>query len=279
MKFKVKTLERLLIKATQKTEKSLNFADLRNMTEDINHLVLKDKSKGVTFGEKYIYDNIYRKFNKMDEEEDLNLNPKYVDTIARYTGYDNFRDFEKSLTSTSKLEENTELIEDLVERCGGIWWSYVRSNSGQPELLVAPMHIFQEEGKTIVQMRGKPNSLYSSELTMKGNCLRCLLDGGDRGVTQIYMVMKLASAPRPMVLLGIFAGMSQGGMPIGGREVWVRETDQNARFEDLEHKRLDMEKDKDKIHENILHYFKDRKQNCWKGTLPSSFDIRDLRND
>lgn len=279
MKFKVKTLERLLIEATQKADKSLNFADLRDMTEDINRLVRKDKSRGVTFGDKYIYDNIYRKFNKMDEEEDLNLNPKYVDTIARFAGYDNFREFEKSLTSIPiDTEGNTELIEDLIERCGGVWWSYVRSNSGQPELLVAPMRIFQEKGKVIIQMKGGSN-IYQSDLTMKSNCLRCLLDGGNRGVTQIYMVMKLASAPQPMVLLGIFGGMSQGGMPIGGREVWVRETDQNACFEDLVHQRLDMEEDKDKIHRNILHYFKDRKQNCWKGTLPSSFDMRDLRND
>lgn len=276
MKCRVKTLELLLTKAAQKTNKALNHADLAEMTAEINAEVLEGRLKGVTMSEKYIYDTIYRPFNKMEENDYLNLNKKYVDTIARYAGYENYNAIETSTSTsaTSKLKQQDEVI----ERCGGTWKSYVRTNSGRSELLVAPLHILQENGKTIIKMKGENNVVYDSDLSLKGGCLRCLLDGREKDDRQIYMVMKLGVAKNPKVLLGIFAGMSNGEMPIGGREVWVKQEDDIA-FQNLNHQVLNMEADKEEIDENILHYFKKKNKNCWKGTLPSSFDRRDLKND
>ncbi len=272
MKFQVKKLELLLSKAVQKTGKSFNHSDLGEMTEEINAAIDEGRQSGVMIGAKYIYDNIYRKFKKMEESEELRLNQKYVDTIARYAGFKNFKDFDNFLLA------KVETKDEVIKRCGGVWKSYVRTNSGRAELLVAPMRIFQDSGKTIIQMKGEGNVVYDSDLSLRGGCLRCLLDGREKDDRQIYMVMKLGVAVKPKALLGVFAGMSNGGMPIGGREVWIRMED-GLSFEELSHEVIDMEKETDKLDENILYYFKDRYKNCWKGTLPSSFDIRDLKND
>jgi len=272
MKFQVKKLELLLSKAVQKTGKSFNHADFADMTAEINAAIFEKRQNGVVIGEKYVYDNIYRKFKKMDALDELSLNQKYVDTIARYAGFRNFQGFEEFLLA------EVETKDEVILRCGGVWKSYVRTNSGRAELLVAPLHIVQEGGKTVIKMKGEGDVVYDADLTLKGGCLRCLLDGGKLDDRQIYMVMRLGVAAKPEVLLGIFGGMSNGGMPIGGREVWIR-MEEGMTFEELSHEVIDMEKEADKLNEYILYYFKDRYKNCWKGTLPSSFDIRDLKND
>lgn len=272
MKFQVKKLELLLSKAVQKTGKSFNHADFAEMTAEINAAVFEKKQNGVTIGEKYIYDNIYRKFKGIDTLDELSLNQKYIDTIARYAGFKNFKNFDDFLSSKIGTKDK------VIIRCGGVWKSYVRTNSGRAELLVAPMRIFQEGGKTLIQMKGEKNIIYESDLTLKGGCLRCLLDAREEDVRQIYMVMRLGVSVKPGVLLGIFCGMSNGGMPIGGREVWIR-MEEGVSFEELSHEVIDMEKERGKLDEYILYYFKDRYKNCWKSTLPSSFDIRDLKND
>ncbi len=272
MKFQVKTLEQLLTKAVQQTNKSLNHADLAEMTAEINADIEEGRLNGVRIGEKYIYDSIYRQFKNLGEEEDLNLNKKYVDTIARYAGYENFNAIDASGTSLSKMGD------EIINRCGGTWKSYVRTNSGRSELLIAPLQISESNGKTIIQMKGENNVIYDSDLSLRGGCLRCLLDGREKDDRQIYMVMKLGVAAKPTVLLGIFAGMSNSGMPIGGREVWVREQE-DVSFEELNHQVVNMEDSNVEIDENILFYFKKKNKNCWKGTLPSSFDRRDLKNE
>ncbi|MEZ4885729.1 MAG: hypothetical protein R3E32_13430 [Chitinophagales bacterium] len=272
MKVEAKKIEQLLTKVTQQTGKSLNHADFKELTEEINAAIDEGRLKGVMIGERYIYDNMYRPLNKMEENEFLALSKNYLDTIARHAGYQDFRTFENLAVPKSESHD------EILQRCGGTWKSYVRTNSGRSELLAAPLHIFQENGNTVIEMKGEHNIVYRSELTLRGGCLRCLLDGREKDDRQIYMVMRLASASKPKVLLGIFAGMSNGGAPIGGREVWIRE-EEGKRFEDLSHQVLDMEENEEEIHKNILRYFDKKEKNCWKSTLPSSFDVRDLKNE
>lgn len=273
MKFQVKRMLAFLTEVARKTGKSLDFTSLRDLTDDINTEVREGRLQGVMFGERYIYEYIYRKIQKKKEDEYLNLNKTYVDTIARYSGYRDYSDFE----NTGKTKEKPK---DKLKRCEGVWKSYVRTNSGRSELLIAPLHIFKKEGLTIIRMKGEGNIIYHSGLTLREGCLRCLLDAEGKDDRQIYMVLNLGLVPKPKVLMGVFAAMSNRGIPIAGREVWVRE-EENIQFEDLNHQVLDMDikEEAAQVHPNILNYFKDKEKNCWKGTLPSSFDIRDLKNE
>jgi len=274
MKFKVKKLLELLDEVSQKTGKSLAYADLLELTAEINAEVIEGRLKGVVIGARYIYEYTYRPTLKKEVGKYLNLNKSYVDTIARYAGYADFKDFE----TTGSRKEKVETKDKILKYCGGVWKSYVRTNSGRSELLIAPLHIFEEEGLTVIHMKGEKDIIYRSQLTLKGGCLRCLLDASGEDDRQVYMVLNLGVAKNPKVLMGVFAAMSSAGIPIAGREVWVRE-EEGVDFNGLTHQRLNMEKEADKVHENILHYFKDKGKNCWKGTPPSSFDNWDLKNE
>ena len=271
MKFQKEKLKKLLILAVEKTGKSLTHYDILEMNAEINAQIEEGTLNGSRIGARYIYNSI---FMLLDKEGDIiSLNKSYVDIIARYAGFKDYDDFRRSLHPEKNVTEH-----ELLKRCGGVWKSYARTNSGRRQLLVAPLHIFQEGAKMKIQMRGNRNTLYESELTSMGACLRCTLGGKEKDTKQIYMVMRLGIEEKPKVLMGIFAGMSTGGEPIGGREVWVREED-GVTFDSLNHQRINMDNEEAKdLHPNILHYFDSKEKNCWKATSPSTFDIEDLMN-
>lgn len=272
MQFQVKNLLDFLKEVTQKAGKTLDFTGLRDLAGDINTAIIEGRLEGLVFGERYIYENIYRQAKNAKKEEYIKLSRSHVDTIARYAGYKDFKGFENKDKTQITITEK-----DKLKLCEGVWKSYVRTNSGRSELLIAPLHIFEEKGLMIIEMKGERNVIYRSQLSLRGGCLRCLLDAEDKDDRQVYMVLNLGAAQEFTVLMGVFAAMSSGGLPIAGREVWIRE-EAEIRFEDLNHQKLNMEKESNQVHENILYYFKEREKNCWKGTLPSSFDIWDLRN-
>lgn len=232
------------------------------------HEKMKEACGQPFFGEQYLYKAMYLEARKLEEQGGgmLTLKDEYLEIIARYAGYENYLHFVKSL--------RYELPEALMN-CKGEWYSYVRCNSGEMEVLVSPLRIYDKMNQVFMEMKGATRD-FNGEIKMERDSLYCLLES--REGKNIHLVLKIGVAKKPKVLQGVFSGLSSGGDPIAGREVLVKQ--EGMEFEKMKNDKLKISAlINSKIEEEqiIGAYFSDKERNILKGGQASTFDLSDLK--
>lgn len=231
------------------------------------HEIMKKACGEPFFAENYLYKKIFLRARRMEKKGGgiLILKDEYVEIIARYAEYESYSKF---------LEKQEYKLAGELISCEGVWYSYVRCNSGDMDVLASPVHIYQKANQVFAEMKGS-SRIFKGEVKMERNCLYCLLES-NKG-KNIHLVLKIGVALIPTVLQGVFSGMSSGGDPIAGREVLVR---QGLEFDKLKHKRLKIStliNSKNEEEKLIGEYFSDKQQNIMKGGQASTFELNDLR--
>jgi hypothetical protein len=263
MEYKPADIMRLLQEVAEKT----GFR-LVNSHFPMMHEKMKPDGRKTFFAENYLYKKMFLRARKAlkEAEGSVKLNAEYVEIIAKFLDYKNYDQF---------LEMRYLKFPDEMENCAGVWYSYVRCNSGNLDVYASPVHIYQHTKQIFVEMQGFSRK-FKGELKMEGNCLYCLLESGQG--KNFHLVLKIGVAKKPNVLQGVFSGLSSGGDPIAGREVWVR---QYERFENLKHKKLKISElihSKNEEEKMIGEYFSDKEKNILKAGQASTFELSDLRN-
>lgn len=262
MECKAVDIMRLLQEVADKTGYKLLNAQFPLMYKKMEEVLGKS-----FFAEDYMYKKMFlRSRNAEPPQESLRLKDEYLEIIAEYLGYKNYLQF---------LGMHEHKFPVALESCEGVWYSYVRCNSGDPEVYVSPVHIYQKTKQIFVEMRGYTRK-FKGELKMEGNCLFCLLESGQD--KNIHLVLKIGLAKKPNVLQGVFSGLSSGGDPIAGREVFVRQ--HGTEFDKLKHKKLKISElinSKDEEEKVIGEYFSDKQLNILKGGQASTFELNDLK--
>jgi len=227
---------------------------------------MKKQLHEILFAEDYMYKKMFLRARKnLETNTALKLKDEYLEKIAEYLGYKSYDRF---------LEMGRHQFPVALENCRGTWYSYVRCNSGNPEIFVSPVFIYPETKQLLVKMKGFTR-IFEGELKMIGSCLNCLLESDQE--KNIHLVLKIGLAKKPNVLQGVFSGLSSGGDPIAGREVWVRS---DEGFDEMKNKKMKISELLNSRNEDekiIGEYFSDRQQNILKGGQASTFEINDLK--
>lgn len=258
-----KYLRILLEQLAKKTGQTMDTTGFTYMGELIEEKE-KEKSKPerVSISGRYLQENILNRLQKGEKE--INVRPSKANAIAQYLGYANFNDFVSSIESP---------LPKTLKSCAGNWYSYVRANSGSPEILQAPVRMWVEKNKLRIVLLGRERKFEGEVIERKGNVFAYLESGEHKALS---IVLKVGISINPQVLQGVFSGISSNGDPICGREIFVRQTEKD--FEKLHWKKILMEDvlQTREIDRRIIDYFMDQRENCIKINQVSSFDLNDL---
>ncbi len=241
---------------------------LLNANYPLIHEKMKEwRGKKSFFAEEYLYKKVLLRARNAEDKGGgiLILKDEYVEIIAEYAGFESYSDF---------LQQKVRTISPMLENCEGKWYSYVRCNSGDMFVLISPVQIYQQKKQMCVEMKG-PSRTFKGELRIEGSCIHTLVESGEG--KSIHIVLKIGISKHPRVLQGIFSGMSSGGDPIAGRELFVR---QPIGIDSLEPKKIKISSllnSPDEEERMIGIYFSDMPGNILKGGPASTFELSDLK--
>lgn len=242
---------------------NLVHTDFRDMQERLSELYAKANApaKMTPLSDEYLYRKLFRPTER--GEEILKLNPAILNNIAQAIGFKSYAHF---------LKVSDPMSNPTIQNSIGVWYSYVRCNSGQPYVYRAPVKIFEEKREVLMEMKG-PVRKFSGHVHAMGECLRCNLLSENKSIS---LVLKAGIAAQPKVLQGVFAGVSTAGDPIAGREILIR---QDAEYDTLENERILIDNliaDDDRERKSVGTYFYNKESNIIKGGRASTFGLDDL---
>lgn len=252
---------KLLNAIAEETNHTLAHADIDLIYDDI-----KDKDPVLlSMSGDYIYRKLYLRVRDATPKHNtsIRLNKSYIEALAHTLRYKSYQDF---------LSEKHPDKKDALVKCIGNWYSYVRCNSGKPDVLVSPVRIYAEGKKICMELKG-PERSFRGTVKLNGNCLYCFLESDQS--KNLHIVLKTGLAIRPEVLQGVFSGISSGGDPIAGREVFIR---QEKDFSLLKPRKFRITDTTGKKNEEqaVADYFSKKEKNILKGGVASSFILDDL---
>lgn len=255
-KVRVSDLRRMLQVLSEKFELPLTQKNLQIIGENI---------KGITDG--YLYKKIYNPIQKLNANQSLGLRETQLDAIAKHLGFKSFMSFASSV----EQKENPQLQSLL-----GNYYSYVRGNKMEGEGLVfrSPVQILKKKnGEIWLELKG-PSQTFSGLMKSRHGCLFILLEA--KAGKTFHHVYKLGERKSPMVLQGVFSGVSTAFDPIGGRVVLIRTEDEfnslsNASLEIKALKKSALEGEK-----KLAGYFKEYLNNNVAPNRSASFGFEDL---
>ncbi|MDQ3110983.1 MAG: hypothetical protein M3R17_13905 [Bacteroidota bacterium] len=253
----------MLQAVSKKTKMSLDHAHFKKMHE----MMLDDNKNLPLRGEDYLYRRMYRfvRYAETKETDPVDLNVQNVEAIAKYLGFISFKEF----LDDKHLERN-----QLLKSCIGDWYSYVRCNSGSNDILVSPAAIYAKGKEIYMELKG-PHRSFTGVVKLNGQCLFCFLESGKE--KNLHLVLKFGFSDKPEILQGVFSGLSTGGDPIAGREVFIR---YSGKEEDKPgNQKLKLKvllASEDKKEKTIARYFNDRSKNILSGGKASTFGWEDL---
>jgi hypothetical protein len=254
MKVKVKTLRTVVDLLVEKTGDTPDFSGFREMSDKIK-LPNPD----------YLYKKIHQRIKNERDSVHVGLQLFSLNLIAKYLGWNSFRDLELSL-----FQGATPQLQSLV----GTYYCYVRANLPEGMLLKSPVRIFERERKIWFELRG-PSIEYKGEVTSREGCLFILMTS-KVGKT-FHHVYKIGSRHSPGVLQGVFSGVSTAFDPIGGRTVLVRQREDVSKLNNTSTAILTLTKSKNEEERRLAQYFKFYENNNVAPAKSATFSFKDLK--
>jgi hypothetical protein len=254
-KVKVDHLHKLLYALHKKTGLELSIKNLQTISEEI---------KGI--GSDYLYWKIQYKIKGRKKNDVIGLRTTQLDHIARYLAYEDFQNF----VAVHEVDDDPQL-RSLI----GSYYSYVRRNSEEEGyILRSPVKIEQRaDGKVEFQLKG-PSYTFKGELYSKHGCVFVLMKADEGKV--FHHVYKIGERQSPVVLQGVFSGVSTAFDPIGGRTVLVRTDEPYASLKNASLSVNTLRKSKLAVEKRLAIYFKDYANNNVAPKRSSTFGIGDL---
>lgn len=253
-KVKVDHLLKMLDALSVKTGRTLSQKNLKFMAEQI---------EGV--GDDYLYKKIYNPSKKLRKTDMIGLRADQLDYVARYLGYDNFR----TLSQIFDRKEDPQL-ESLV----GNYYSYVRRNAEPATVLRSPVRIFKnKEGTINFELKG-PGQVFTGKVENRHGCLFILMEA--KGGKAFHHVYKVGERRSPIVLQGIFSGVSTAFDPIGGRAVLIRNNGASASMTNASIRLSELKKSSLMGERNLAGYFREYTNNNVAPNRSATFDEYDL---
>jgi hypothetical protein len=275
MDVRVEHLDHLLEILSKKTGQDLDyhgFGEMSVMVEEgleKRKETRKQKGRTVKISKGYLYENIFRKKEKARErgEETISLNVTKLDNISVFLGYNSFRDFVQQL-------ENP--IDKVLLACAGNYYSYVRRNGEKGVVLRSPVSITEIDGKIIFELLG-PKWKYTGEVKLKHGCLFVLMKAAEGKM--IHHVYKIGVREQPLVLQGIFSGVSTAFDPIGGRAVLIRSGEELKKLSNAALDIDELRKSDSNTDRTIAEYFEAYSRNNLIVSTVRMFNEEDLIED
>lgn len=261
MNAKLTHLDQLLDKIQENTRQPLDWAGFGAMEEIM-------EVQNIEVGQRYLY-NFHRAIGEARDRgaEALSLNITKLDSLARFVGFSNYRQF------TERMDKP---INPILSSCIGNYYSYVRQNDDKGIILRSPVRIAIKEGKVEFALKGGKWT-YIGAIELTHGCLFVLMHAP--GGKIIHHVYKIGAREQPIVLQGIFSGVSTGFDPIGGRAVLIRSEEKD--FDKLSNKKLEVVRLvelEDAVLKNIGQYLADRNGNNLSiNSIGMTWDVDDLR--
>lgn len=252
MKVKVKYLHMLLDAVCEKSGKSKT------------HFGLKEAALLIGLGESYLYKNIFDKIKNLGDDETIGIGPYQLSLILKFIEYLNLQSF---------IEYCERPIEPILVQAVGSYYSYVRENSDQGNILRSPVRIYIEDRSVHFELRG-PMLTYNGKVTYVNGCL--FITMASFSGKSFHHVYKIGLRERPEVLCGAFTGVSTAFDPIGGRVVLER---CERGYEHLTPQRLKIRQIKKRTRKTLKFlgvYFNDRVKNNLIIPKPVTFTHEDL---
>ncbi len=253
MKVRVQILKTILEHLSEKTGHAIDFPGLRSISEMIGEL-----------GSDYLYKKILLEIKTKDDEELHGVRDFHLNKILGFLGFSSLNSFEAHLHNPP----NDQLV-SLV----GNYYSYVRANYQSGIVLRSPVRIVQSETEINFNLIGKEQT-YSGPLRIKDGCLFILMFSGEGKC--FHHVYKIGNRKKPIVMQGVFSGVSTAFDPIGGRTVLIR---QETSFDSLTNKKLSAEEmiSSSSIEESrVGSYFRNYYNNNLSPSKSSDFGYDDL---
>lgn len=237
MGVKARVVVRLLSELAEKANANLDFGGFRIMEEYLEN--------GIT--QKYL-DDTFRKAKRAVDHNRVQTGSRSakLSEIAKGLGYKSFHDFEFSVSKP---------VNPLLKNCVGLWWSMVRGSSGD-SILKSPVKIRINEDNEVQMVLHGEDHKYKGKVQLSSGCLFCSLDS-PKG-RKMHIILKASVNEYTRVLQGIFSGISSTGDPIGGRELFVRES--YLKFDEMKWAELPLPNDP--LDHRISAYFSDVHENC-----------------
>ncbi len=253
-KVKVEHLQRLLQALSDKTGLEISVKDLKTISVEVGYTNID-----------YLYKKIYVKIQKKRKNETIGLNASLLDKAAQYLKYKDFRGFVESADAG-----DPQLI-SLV----GNYYCYVRRNSEKDSyILRSPVKIEQRtDGKIEFQLKG-PSYIFKGEIYSQRGCIFILMKA-DEGKL-FHHIYKIGERKSPLVLQGVFSGVSTAFDPIGGRTVLVRTEEPYTSLKNASLSVSTLRKSKLRAEKKLATYFKDYTNNNIAPKRSSTFDVEDL---
>ncbi|MEO5600593.1 MAG: hypothetical protein ABIR06_06685 [Cyclobacteriaceae bacterium] len=255
MKIKVSQLDRLLFLLSEKTKESLDRAGLRNMASQIGGI-----------SEDYLYKKLFYVIRGMNKEHSLSLRDAQLNSVARFIGFKNIRDF-----ISASLAPADEQLRSLV----GNYLAFVRQNSAQGLIFQSPVEIKESEGQFVMSLKG-PSWTYQGILKIKHGCLFIHLETPEN--KSFYHVYKIGTSRSPKVIQGIFSGVSTAFDPIGGRAVLLKVNEHAGSLKNQAMHIRELSKSTVLEHKKLAAYFKDYAKNNLSINKIISFGMEDLED-
>jgi hypothetical protein len=204
MDISIEHIERLLETLSRKTGQSRDHHGFGIMSDMIDRPEISRR---------YLYDNLSRGVSDATSRKKgtINLQIHKLDIIAQFLGFENFKRF------VSGVEQP---LSPVLKSMVGRYYSYVRRNAKNGVIYRSPVKISEADERIMYTLRG-PLWDYTGEISLSNGCLFVLLES--QSEKSFYHVYKIGKREQPIVLQGIFSGVSTAFDPIGGRVVLIRD--------------------------------------------------------
>jgi hypothetical protein len=262
MRYKAGDIMRLLQEVAEKTDMTLDYASFGEI-----YSKMEDQMVKLPFKEEYLYKRVFLQLKKLKgDSTEIRLNAKCIEHVAKYLSYNNYDQFKKM---------QGQPIHPAMITCVGSWYSYVRCNSGEEYVLIAPVRIYEEGREIVMQLNGRDRT-FTGKLKYEGNCIYCLLES--KQDKNLHLVFNVGLTKKANVLQGIFSGISTAGDPIAGREVLVRQEGKLSLLKNARRSISELVESKREEEVLVGKYFRKAEQNILKGGKPSTFELDDLND-
>jgi hypothetical protein len=258
MDVKIHHIEQLLAALSRKTNRPQDTKGF----DEISDLIDDNAISG-----RYLYRYLYLRAKEARERNTkiLSLKTLKLDKLASYL-----------IPGITFLEwcsrADRPLTNELVS-CIGNYYCYVRRNAEEGTLMRSPVQIFEHDNSIYFKLRG-PRWTYEGGAHLKNGCLFILMQAS--GGKEIHHVYKLGKREKPLVLQGIFSGVSTVFEPIGGRTVLIRTEEDFTKLKNSELEIADMKRSADKEQRRLAEYFLSYEANNLKIKPVTTFTLDDL---
>jgi hypothetical protein len=164
-------------------------------------------------------------------------------------------------------------LDNELVSCMGNYYCYVRRNAEEGTLMRSPVQIYEHDHGVHFKLRG-PRWTYDGAAQLKNGCLFILMHAS--GGKEIHHVYKLGKRENPLVLQGVFSGVSTVFEPIAGRTVLIRTEEDFTKLKNLELDIADLKRSKDKEQRRLAEYFQSYNDNNLKIKPVTTFTLDDL---